>query len=57
MAYLMTTLLCTLEDAFYYLKQLRRVLMPSDNLLKQLLDYEEKVFGKKLTVLEDLWTY
>ena len=54
-SFLMNEKLCTLEDAFYYVKSLRPSCQPCPLYMDLLSKYEVELFGKKLSSVEDLW--
>ena len=54
-SFLMNEKLCTLEDAFYYVKSLRPSCQPCPLYMDVLSKYEVELFGKKITTVEDLW--
>jgi len=54
MAYLMAARGCTLEDAYFYLESLRPTIQPAYHFLKQLMNYEAEIFGRKLSNIDDL---
>lgn len=55
MALLMAERRCSLEDAFYYVREARSAVQPHQDLLKELGAYERSLFGASLTVIEDLF--
>lgn len=54
-AYLMQAEHWTLKDAHDFLKTRRPAVRPNRGFLKQLSQYEESLFGKKFTDIDDIW--
>ncbi|KAK6487385.1 serine/threonine/tyrosine-interacting-like protein 1 [Huso huso] len=54
LAFLMEHRHWTLRHAYQWLKERRACAAPNDGFLRQLLAYEERLFGKKLTDLQDI---
>ncbi|XP_013392323.1 probable rhodanese domain-containing dual specificity protein phosphatase [Lingula anatina] len=54
LAYLITEFHWTLMDAYKVLKNTRNVVRPNLGFLKQLSEYEERIFGKKLTDIDEI---
>lgn len=53
MAYLMKYYAMTLRDALYLVKQKRNVILPNPSFLKQLIQYEKKLYNKNSVTYEE----
>ena len=55
LAYLMENKCWTLGDAYIFLKDRRPIIRPNHSFLRQLSQYEEKVFGSVYTDIDQMW--
>jgi len=54
-AFLMFSRKWTVETAFHFLKERRPVINPNKGFWKQLSEFEGRLFGKKYTIVKELW--